>query len=103
MENQLLGPSKGSEKVKEQTMPKLAYLVMSLEEQCSQIEHVADRIEDFGHRLSNTISPDKIAKVEYCEEYSKIDINTRLEIVLARLHSLRTNLSELNNKFENLY
>lgn len=98
-------PSKGSEKLVEipMTKPKLEYLVMSLEEQCGEIEHLKNRIESFGHRLSNTISPEPNKCVEYCEDDSKIDINTRLEIVLARLQTLRVNFSELNSKFENLY
>lgn len=103
METQLCSNSKGSEKVLGTPMPKLGYLVMSLEEQLGEIEDISSRIDSFGHRLSNTISPDKNPSVEYREEASKIDINTRLEIVLSRLQTLRINLSELNNKFENLY
>lgn len=97
MENLAINTSR--EEVKQ--MPKLEYLIMAMEEQCGEIEHLRKILSSTGHRIYDTTQPEKYTD-EICKDVHTPDYASRMELILIRMQNIRVSLSELNTKFESL-
>lgn len=86
----------------EKLQPTIEYLLMSLEEQCGEIEYLKNRIEGCADRLQNDRIQVSVEANPIHKEVERNEHLPRLEKVVTRLRNIRISLSEINSKFESL-